>query len=103
MKIAVIALALCVGLAGCQYIKYPHGPDAGNLNHAAYAGDPGSVYDRAANPPTNIGRAAYDPNAPLPAHMPADETLPAGPPGNAVTTAPLNPAMANPAARPPGR
>ncbi len=93
MRIGIVALALALG--GCQSLEYPsHGPDAGNPNRMAYAGDPGSVYDRAANPPGNIGRATYDAYAPL-TNLPADEMLPApsldAPPAGAVTAAPLNP------------
>lgn len=108
MRVAVSALVLCVALGGCQYIKYPtHGPDAGNPDHDAYAEEPGSTYDHAANPPTNIGRASYDAYAPLAANLPADETLPPPatsstvPPAGSVTTAPLNSPMARPPA--PGR
>lgn len=86
MKIAAIALVLCFGLAGCQFFADPHGPNPGNPDSAAYAGDPGSVYDRAANPPSNIGRASYDPNAPLPASLPASQAL-----QPTVTGAPLPP------------
>jgi len=84
MRIGIIALALALG--GCQTIEYPsHGPDAGNPNHMAYAGASGSVYDRAANPPSDIGRSSYDAYGPL-TDLPAGDTLP--PPGAA---APLNP------------
>jgi len=38
----------------------------GNPNGDAYAGQPGSVYDAAANPPQTIGVSHYDPYAPLP-------------------------------------
>ena len=38
----------------------------GNPNGDPYAGQPGSVYDKAANPPQTIGTVTYDPFAPLP-------------------------------------
>ena len=103
MRFGIIALALALG--GCQYIEYPlPGPDAGNPNRMAYAGQPGSLYDRAANPPTDIGRASYNAYAPLANNLPADETLPPptlpGPLAGPVTAAPLAP-MARPAT--PGR
>jgi hypothetical protein len=60
----------------------------GNPDRTPYAGDPGSVYDRAANPPANSGRLFYNPNGPLPTHMPADETLPPAPPPINVTPLP---------------
>jgi hypothetical protein len=105
MRVAVSALVLCVALGGCQYIKYPtHGPDAGNPDHDAYAGAPGSAYDRAANPPSDIGLASYNAYAPLANNLPADETLPAptlaGPAPGAVTAAPLPPMARPPAPRP---
>jgi hypothetical protein len=101
MRVGIIALALALG--GCQYIEYPtHGPDAGNPNRMAYAGQPGGLYDRAANPPQDIGQVTYNPDAPLANNLPADETLPApsisAPPAGTVTAAPLPP-MARPAAR----
>lgn len=37
------------------------GPD-GNPEHDAYAGQPGSVYDPAANPPRQIGTVTYNPD-----------------------------------------
>jgi len=93
MRIGIVALALALG--GCQYIEYPPpGPDAGNPNHMPYAGGPGSLYDRAANPPSNIGRVSYDAYAPLANNLPADETLPApnlSTPAGGVTAAPLPP------------
>ena len=83
MKVTVIALVLCAGLGGCQFIKHPSGPDMGNPNHTAYAGEPASVYDRATNPRRNISKVTYSPDAPLPTNLPAYETLPppaSGPP-----------------------
>jgi hypothetical protein len=38
----------------------------GNPNGDPYAGQPGSTYDKAANPPQTIGVVTYDPYAPLP-------------------------------------
>ena len=37
----------------------------GNPNWDAYASQPGSTYDSAANPPQTIGTVAYNPYAPL--------------------------------------
>ena len=97
MRFAIAALVACVGLGGCQYIEYPSaGPDAGNPNHMAYAGGPGSVYDRAANPPSDIGRASYDAYSPI-NNLPADERLPPA------TMPAANPAMPAPANQPPLR
>jgi len=53
----------------------------GNPNGDAYAGQPGSVYDAAANPPQTIGVVRYNPFAPLPAQtagtVPAQTPMPA--------------------------
>jgi hypothetical protein len=38
----------------------------GNPNDASYAGQPGSVYDSAANPAKTNGVVSYNPMAPLP-------------------------------------
>ena len=57
----------------------------GNPNGDAYAGQPGSTYDKAANPPQTIGVVAYDPFAPLPPQS-----------GNPIPA----PASLNPAANP---
>lgn len=43
----------------------------GNPNWANYAGQPGSTYDAAANPPQTIGNVTYNPYAPLPSVAPA--------------------------------
>lgn len=96
-------LAAAASLTACAYPD-PNAADVGNPNHFAYAGEAGSAYDPAVNPPKNIGQVAYDPNQPLPNNLPADAALP--PPatsGNAVTMAPLGTAPANPMARPPIR
>jgi len=50
----------CLAACGCAALDRP-----GNPNGMAYAGSPGSVYDRAANPPRNNGTATYDPYAAL--------------------------------------
>jgi hypothetical protein len=61
----------------------------GNPNGAAYAGQPGSVWSSADNPPKTDGVVAYDPNAaPAPALA---ATTPAAAPLNA-PMAPYNPA-----------
>ena len=78
MRVA-IALMFCATLGGCEYFHDPLQHDPGNPAHDAYAGQPGSVYDAAANPPRDIGQVAYDPNAPLPRNLPADATLPSMP------------------------
>jgi hypothetical protein len=98
MRIGIGIVALALTLGGCQYVEYPlPGPDAGNPSRMPYAGGPGSLYDSAANPPSNIGRASYDAYSPL-TNLPADEALPPPSAPLAVTAAPLPP-MANPPAR----
>lgn len=54
------------------------GPD-GNPEHDAYAGQPGSVYDPAANPPQMLGTVTYNPDAVTPqvAPIPQAQTAPA--------------------------
>ena len=110
MRIAIGLLFLGTALGGCQYLGNPAwGPDAGNPNHFAYAGAPGSVYDVAANPPSDIGRVSYNAYAPLTNNLPADAALPPPtaatgpvnmgpvPSGNPALRNPSNPAMMNPA------
>ncbi|HEX3755691.1 MAG TPA: hypothetical protein VHV26_11520 [Rhizomicrobium sp.] len=61
MKCALLTIVtLAVGLSGCADWT---GADAGNPNRAAYAGEAGSVYSTAANPPKTVGMVNYDPNA----------------------------------------
>ena len=92
MKPAAVFLlassALC--LTACAY---PDTDAGGNPNHMPYAGDAGSVYDKVANPPSDIGQASYDARGPL-AHLPPDETLPPAtmPSANPVMPVPANPA-----------
>lgn len=95
MKPAAIPLlaACAVSLAACAYPD----PDAGgNPNHMPYAGDAGSVYDKAANPPSDARHTSYDAYGPLPANLPSDETLPAPsmPAANPVMPVPAAPAPA---------
>ena len=52
----------------------------GNPNWDTYAGQPGSTYDSAANPPKTQGTVAYNPYAPLP---PVTPTTPSGSTSNA--------------------
>jgi hypothetical protein len=64
MKIAKILLSL----SWITFVPYSWafpGPD-GNPDRQPYAGQPGSVYDPAANPPRQIGTVAYNPDAPAP-------------------------------------
>jgi len=82
------ASAFC--LTACAY---PDTDAGGNPNHMPYAGDAGSVYDKAANPPSDIGQASYDARGPL-AHLPSDETLP---PATMPSASPVMPIPANPA------
>jgi hypothetical protein len=77
MKAALVALALCTALGACHYIRYPSGPDAGNPNHRPYAGEKGSTYDMAANPPFSGPPATYNPQAPLPPVATPQPTPPA--------------------------
>jgi hypothetical protein len=51
----------------------------GNPNWDSYAGQAGSTYDSAANPPQTVGTVAYNPYAPL---------LPGVPAGPSATPAP---------------
>jgi hypothetical protein len=44
---------------------------SGNPNWDNYAGQAGSTYDSAANPPQTIGAVQYNPYAPLPSVTPA--------------------------------
>ncbi|MBV9548942.1 MAG: hypothetical protein JO256_04640 [Alphaproteobacteria bacterium] len=104
MRISAAVLVLSAALGGCHYFDDPsRGPHAGNPNLMAYAGDPGSTYDRSANPPRDIGQVTYKPDGPL-TNLPADAALPTPPPPTAVTTtplAPLPPATTGNRARPP--
>jgi len=82
-------LGVATSLTACAYPD-PKAPDAGNPNHLAYAGEAGSAYDPAVNPPRNLGQVTYDPNQPLPNNLPAGSALPSPvPSGNAVTMSPL--------------
>ena len=88
-------LAATASLTACAYPDH-NAPDVGNLNHFAYAGEPGSAYDRAANPPRDIGQVAYDPNQPLALNLPANDPQPPIPPSETtapVVSTPLNPAV----------
>lgn len=98
MKAAAL-LMLALSAASLSACAYPDPDAGGNPNHFAYAGDPGSAYDRAANPPKDIGQVAYNPDAPLADTLPAD----APPTQPAAETAPVLPTPPNPnLARPPG-
>lgn len=66
---ALFALGLAaISLSACAYPwRVPmYGPSPGNPDHDAYAGEPGSSYDMAANPPMSPPPVAYNPQAPLP-------------------------------------
>ncbi|HWC62356.1 MAG TPA: hypothetical protein VG501_01960 [Rhizomicrobium sp.] len=71
----VLTLAIFGPLGPFNPTWVPYGSfvakSAGNPNWDAYAGEVGSTYDRAANPPQTIGTASYDPYAPLPSVAPA--------------------------------
>lgn len=73
MKFAALTALLLAtaSLGACQYIHPLSGPDAGNPNHTPYAGEPGSVYDSAANPPRSGPPGTYNPQAPIPNVAPA--------------------------------
>jgi hypothetical protein len=86
MKTPVAAgLLLAITLTACGHTDLA--ADAGNPNHMAYAGAPGSVYDAGANPPQNIGQVAYNPYQPLESNLPSGQRLPAA------TAEPLPPVM----------
>jgi hypothetical protein len=74
MKFAPV-LALLVVPYGALVPQSP-----GNPNGQSYAGQPGSTYDAAANPPKTVGTVSYDPYGPLPATAPG--APPATPPAN---------------------
>jgi hypothetical protein len=92
---AIFTLALAVAsLTACAYPD-PNATDAGNPNHFAYAGAPGSVYDVAANPPKDMGQVAYNPNQPLEVNLPSNDPASASrsttPEMAPVTATPPNP------------
>lgn len=91
---AIFALLAAASLTACAYPD-PKAADVGNPNHVAYAGEPGSVYDPAANPPKNVGQVAYDPDQLLP----NNSALPPPTAPGAVASAPLDPAAGAPAPR----
>lgn len=93
--IRIAALLAAASLSACAYPD-PKAADVGNPNHFAYAGEAGSFYDPAVNPPKDIGQVAYNPNQPLAMNLPAGMVLPPEPTAGAVTAAPLNPAMTRP-------
>ena len=77
------ALGFLVGLTMLPYAgAFLPGP-AGNPNRDPYLGEPGSVYDSAANPPRTDAVVTYNPNAPLPPpavnNAPANANMPAPP------------------------
>jgi hypothetical protein len=85
MKSATLsALALALAVTWLPYGALIPGAVAGNPNDDSYVGQPGGVYDVAANPPRTDAVVTYDPNAPLP--KPVDNTL--GSSGSAVAAPP---------------
>jgi hypothetical protein len=64
-----LSLALFVPLMVPYGSFLPAAP--GNRNWDPYIGEPGSTYDRQANPPQANGRVTYNPLAPLPSVAPA--------------------------------
>ena len=60
--------------AGAYGLLVPQSP--GNPNGDAYIGQPGSVYDKAANPPRTAGVVTYNPYAPLPPQANASTATP---------------------------
>jgi hypothetical protein len=96
MKPAAIFLlaASVLCLTACAY---PDADAGGNPNHMPYAGDAGSLYDKAANPPSDNGRVTYDATGPL-AHLPSDETLPPATMPSANPVMPIPRPSADPAA-----
>jgi hypothetical protein len=54
MRVPTLIVGLALALGGCTALGDAHGP---------YAGEPGSTYDAAANPPQMIGTVAYDAGA----------------------------------------
>ena len=88
---AIAALSLLLAAAGLTACTSdPDAANPGNPNHMAYAGEPGSVYDAAANPPRNIGQVAYNPNQPLDTNLPFNQRLPTA------TSEPLQPLVPPP-------
>ena len=77
MKSRLMMASLAIlGLTGpLNPLWFPYGSfipeSAGNPNWDNYAGQPGSTYDTAANPPQTIGQVQYNPYAPLPSVTPA--------------------------------
>ena len=60
-------------------LMVPQSP--GNPNGQPYAGQPGSTYDQAANPPKTAGVVTYDPYAQLPPQAGAPVSAPVTAPG----------------------
>ena len=92
--IRIAALLAAASLSACAYPD-PKAADVGNPNHYAYAGEAGSFYDPAVNPPKDIGQVAYNPNQPLEYNLPAGDPMPRAatttPYTAPVTAAPLTP------------
>ena len=74
MKSGLILAGVAI-LGPLNPLWFPYGAfipgPSGNPDWNAYAGQPGSTYDAAANPPRTIGTVTYDPYAPLPAVTPS--------------------------------
>ncbi len=74
MKSGLILAGLAI-LGPLNPLWFPYGAlipgPSGNPDWNAYAGQPGSTYDAAANPPQTVGMVSYDPYAPLPPVTPA--------------------------------
>jgi hypothetical protein len=61
----VIVVAAMLSLAACAPPQYQLFGTPGDPNGASYVGSTGSVYDQAANPPSKLSVATYNPEAPI--------------------------------------
>jgi hypothetical protein len=85
----LLALAACAMPPQYPLAKLMYSGTPGNPHNTQYVGSQGSAYDSAVNPPANLGKVTYDPNAPV--------TPPAAP--TPATSVPVTPAPNPPAAQ----
>jgi hypothetical protein len=89
MKYLIVITGI-LSLAACSPLTTLTPGNAGNPNAFPYVASAGSVYDQAANPPSNIGGVTYNPDAPItvPADMSIPDSAPSGSPNSPSTTLP---------------
>jgi hypothetical protein len=86
----LMVIAGILSLTACEPLTALSPGDAGNPNAQPYLGGAGSIYDQAANPPSNIGGVTYNPDAvaPVPADMSIPDAAPAASANSPATALP---------------